>query len=195
MECCRDGRPSRRISHLHRGTLELCQSDHWVLGHLPEEGPSPLIAQFGRVASSRTSLGGSKLYPFKNDGGHTVLGDLQCSRNVLEHFPRSVPQHNPVSDIYGQLFDLMAWFSLWLALPTVGPYIDRCVPFQSCRNISRMINWNRMYLSSVCSFLAKGLNTYVTKVFLFWIFYELANISEPVFALSLCVDCWGFVFI
>jgi hypothetical protein len=24
----------------HRGTLELCQSDHEVLGHLPDQGPS-----------------------------------------------------------------------------------------------------------------------------------------------------------
>ena len=27
-------------------------------------------------------------------------------------------------------FHLMAWFLLWHALSTVGPYIDRCVPFQ-----------------------------------------------------------------
>ena len=34
------GCPSGRFSHLHRGTLELCQSDHWVLGHLPDQYPS-----------------------------------------------------------------------------------------------------------------------------------------------------------
>ena len=34
----------------------------------------------------------------------------------------------------------------------------------SCRNISRMINGNRMHLSSISSLLAKGLNSYVTKV-------------------------------
>ena len=53
-------------------------SDHRVLGHLPDQGPSPPIAQFGRVASSRKSLGGSKLLPFQNDGGHGVLVDLKC---------------------------------------------------------------------------------------------------------------------
>jgi hypothetical protein len=37
-----------------------------------------LIAQFGRAASSMKSVDGSKLLPFKNDGGHGVLGDLQC---------------------------------------------------------------------------------------------------------------------
>ena len=30
-------RPSGRFSHLHRGTLELCQSDHRVLVHLPDQ--------------------------------------------------------------------------------------------------------------------------------------------------------------
>jgi hypothetical protein len=35
------------------------------------------------VASCRKSLGVSKLLPFKNDGGHCVLGDLQCCRNDL----------------------------------------------------------------------------------------------------------------
>jgi hypothetical protein len=27
-------------------------------------------------------------------------------------------------------FDLMAWFLLWHALSTVGPYIDSCVPLE-----------------------------------------------------------------
>ena len=31
-------------------------------------------------------------------------------------------------------FDLIAWFLLWHALSTVGPYIDRCAPFQSMSN-------------------------------------------------------------
>ena len=77
VEYFKDGCPSGRFSHLYRGTLELCQSDHRALGHLPDQGPSSLTAQFGRSAKSRKSLGGSKRLPFKNDGGHCVLGDLQ----------------------------------------------------------------------------------------------------------------------
>ena len=100
VECCRNGCPSGSFSHLHRGTVELSQSDHRVLGHLLDQGPSSLIGQFGREVSS--SLGGSKLLPFKNDGGHCVVGDLQCCRSVFVHFPRSVPRHNPVSELYGQ---------------------------------------------------------------------------------------------
>ena len=58
----------------------------------------------------------------------TVLGDLQCCRNVLVPFPRSVPQHNSV-------FDLMAWLLLWLELSTVGLFIKTdSVPFQIMSN-------------------------------------------------------------
>ena len=93
MECCRDGWPSGRFSHLHRGTLELCQSDHRVLGHLPDQGPSPLVAQFGRVASYGKSLGGSKLLPFKNDGALLYYADnykylsvwLDCKLSFQTH--------------------------------------------------------------------------------------------------------------
>ena len=60
-------------------------------GHLPDQGPSPPIAQFGPAASSRKSLGGFKL-----------LGVLQCCRNVLAPFLRSVPRHNPVLERYSK---------------------------------------------------------------------------------------------
>ena len=76
-------------------TEELCQSDHRVPGHLPDQGSSPPIAQFGRSASSRMSIGGSKLLPFKNDGGHYVLCNLQMSQNSTDYS-----------------FNLMAWFLL-----------------------------------------------------------------------------------
>ena len=41
----------------------------------------------------------------------------------------------------------------------------------SCRNISRMINGNRMHLRSISSLIANGLYTYVNKVFLFFLFF------------------------
>ena len=49
--------------------------------------PSPPIAQFGRTANSRKSLGASKLLTFKNDGGHCVLGELQLIGHDLERHP------------------------------------------------------------------------------------------------------------
>lgn len=77
-------------------------------------------------ASSRNSVGGSKLLPFKNDGGHCVLGDLQCCRNGLIPFST-----DPVQSI---------------TLTTGGLQ-------SSCRNISRVINGNRMHLSSISSII------------------------------------------
>jgi hypothetical protein len=53
----------------------------------------------------------------------------------------------------------------------------------SCRNISSMINGNRI-LSLILSLISKGLNTYVNKVFLFFVFNECANISKNL--LKLC---------
>ena len=71
------------LEGFHISTEELWSSvsDHRVLGHLPDQSLSTPIAQFGRTASSRKSIGGSELLPFKNDGGHCVLGDLQIKSN------------------------------------------------------------------------------------------------------------------
>ena len=147
VECFRDGCPSRSFSHLHRGTLELYQSDHWVLGHLLTKALLPWLLS---LASSRKSLGGYKRLAFKNDLSHSVLGDLQCCRNVLTLFPRSVPR---------QISTDNSWlgFLLWHALWTVGPYIDRCVPFKIMSNqfnlprvdSNQVINRNRMHLSPI----------------------------------------------
>jgi hypothetical protein len=61
-------------------------------------------------------------------------------------------------------FDLIASFLLWYALSTVGPYIDKCVPFQIMSNqlnlpqvysnqlVETSQGWlmeNRMHLSSI----------------------------------------------
>ena len=113
---------------------ELYQIDHKVLGHLPDQGPSPPIAQFGRASSSRKSLGGSKLLRIieaKIDQIQIVLGDLQCCRHFLEPFPRSVPQHNPVSELYGQI---LRPHGLVFALTCTVNLIDWCVPFQIMSN-------------------------------------------------------------
>jgi hypothetical protein len=127
--------PLGAFSHIYRGTLELCHCDHWVLGQLPDQGPSPLISQFGRATRSRTSLGGFKLLPFKNGRGHCVFVDCQCCRNVLVPLsPDLCPDKIMSQSSKDNSFDLMAWFLLWYTLSTGGAYIDRCVPFQIMSN-------------------------------------------------------------
>jgi hypothetical protein len=112
VECCRDGCPCARFSHLQRGTLELYQSDHRVLGHLPDQGPSTPIAQFGLAASSRKSLGGSKLLPFKNDGGHCVLGTFNDAETFWYPSPDLCLDTILSQSSMDNSFDQMAWFLL-----------------------------------------------------------------------------------
>ena len=169
MEWCRDGCPSGRFSHLHRGTLELCQSDHWVLSHLPDQGPSPPIAQFGRAAGSRKYLDCSKLLPFMNDGGHCVLRDLQCCRHFLVPFPRSVPRHNPVSELYRQFLQphglvlaltcTVNCGNLYRQVCALTNHVQSiefttCGLQSSCRNI-KDDQWNQ----DASDLIVKGLNT------------------------------------
>ena len=150
VECCRDGCPSVRFSHLHRGTLELCQSDHWVLGHLPDQGPSPPIDWLGRVASSRKSLGGSKLLPFKNDVGTVFLGTFNaaemfwypspalCLDTILSWSSSTSQPHDLMTS-----FPSTSWLGFCSGMSTVGPYIGWCVPFQ--------IMWSQLNLPQVDS--------------------------------------------
>ena len=109
-------------------------SYHRVLGHLPDQGPSPLIAQFAPAASSRNSLGGSKLISFKSDGGRCIFGDFQCCRHFLVPFPRSVPRHNPVSELYGQFLRPHGLVISLTCTVNCGTLYRQCVPFQIISN-------------------------------------------------------------
>ena len=86
-ECCRDVWVSGRFSHLHRGT---------------DQGPSPAIAQFGRAGVLGRVLVVPNFFHFRMREATVFLGDLQCCRHFLGPFPRSVPRHNPVSELYWQ---------------------------------------------------------------------------------------------
>ena len=133
------------------------------------------------------------------DGGHCVLGDLQCCRNILVPFPRFVLRHNPVSELYGQFLRSFGLIFALTCTVTGGTLYRQLCAFpnhvqsiefttgglqSSFRNISRMFNGNRMQRSSISRLIAKGRNTYVNKVSVL-IFYTFAKKSKPVFALSL----------
>ena len=135
------------------------------------------------------------------------LGPSILHTLFLVPFPRSVPRHNPVSVLYGRFLRPRGLvFALTCAINCETLYRQMCafpnhvqsIEFttgglqSSCRNISRMINGNRMHLSSISILIAKGLNTYVNKVFQFCICDTFANMSKSLFSQYyygvLCVD-------
>ena len=84
----------------------------------------------------------------------TVFLDLQCCRNVLVPFPRSVPRHNPVSVLYAQflrshglVFDLTCTVNCGTLIRQVCAFPNHVQSIEfitgvlqsSCRNISRKI--------------------------------------------------------
>ena len=70
------------------------------------------IAQFGKEARSRKSLGDSKLLPFKNVGGHCFLGDLNAAD--IFYYPSPDPCLDTILSRRStdNSFELMAWFLL-----------------------------------------------------------------------------------
>jgi hypothetical protein len=91
----------------------------------------PQLLSLARAASSRKGLGGSKHIPFKNDGGHCVLGDFQCCKNNVGN---PSPDHNPVSELYGQFFRPHGLVFALTPSVNLRPYMDRCFPFQIMYN-------------------------------------------------------------
>jgi hypothetical protein len=108
----------------------------------------------------------------------------------LVPFPRSMPQHNLASKLS---LILMAWFLLWNALSTVGPYIDRCVPFQIMSNQLKLpeVDSNEVVETSQGWSMETGCiwaQFRVSWKVYFWKFW-LCHYGV------LFVDWWGFVFI
>jgi hypothetical protein len=80
------------------------------------------------------SLGGSKLLPFKNDGGHCVLGDIQCCRNVFGTLPQICATTQSCLGFLRTIpFDLMAWyFGLTCSVICGTLYRQVCAFSKSC---------------------------------------------------------------
>ena len=156
VECCRDGCP---IS-----TVELWSSIRVTIGFLVN-------------SLTKAILPNCKVCPLCSWGPSML-------QKCLIPFPRSVPRHNPVSELYGQfLWPHNLFFALTCTVNYETLYRQVCAfpnHFQliefttcglqsSCRNISRIISWTWMHLNSKSSLTAKGLNTYVRYCLLYWI--------------------------
>ena len=87
------------------------------------------------LASLSFYSGAAMVLSFKNDRGHCVIGEFFNAAEMF-WYPSSDLCLNTILSWSStdNSFNLMAWFLLWHALSTVGPYIDRCVPFQIMSN-------------------------------------------------------------
>jgi hypothetical protein len=92
-----------------------------------------------------------------------------------------VPQHNPVSELYGQFLPPNSLVFALTALSTVGP-VYRQVPFQIMSNqlnlpqveSNQVVEKSQGWSTEILSLIAKGLNAYADKVFLCFILYTFA---------------------
>ena len=125
-------------------------SDHRVLGHHPDQDPCPwLLSVAGWPALGRVLLV-PNFFHLRLIEATVFLGTFNtadifwypspdlCLDTIL---PRSSTDNS---------FDLMTWFLFWHALATVGPFIDRYVPFQimsSQLNLSQ-VDFNQVVESS-----------------------------------------------
>ena len=102
--------------------LPSSQRNSGALSEWPSGSWSPRPRHFSPDCSvwpgSWKSLGGFKLLPFKNDGGHCVLVDLQCSRMFWYSSPALYLDTILSRSSMDNSYDLMAWFLLWHALST-----------------------------------------------------------------------------
>ena len=94
VECCRDGCPFGRFSHLYRGILELCHSLTKAL--LPQ-----LLSLAGRTALGKV-LVVPNFFHLRMMEATVFLGTFNAADIFWYPSPRSVSQHNPVSELYGQ---------------------------------------------------------------------------------------------
>ena len=174
LKCWRDCRPSGRFSLLSQETLSFCQSGLWVLGHLPIQGPSCPVVQFGQTASSRKSLGSSIFFPFPNDRAHCALENFQHSQNCFIPILRCIPTNNSISEflwLHGGVSALTCNDNYWTWYTRVCFLLHHVQSINlatgglqsSSGDISRMLKGNWMHLSSIWSVMAKGLNTYWLK--------------------------------
>ena len=115
--------------------------DHWssvrvTIRFLVTSLTKALLPRLHSLAA-RPSLGVlvvPKLLRFKNDGGHCVLGDLQCCTHFWYPSPDLCLDTILSRRSTVNYLDLIAWVLLWHALSTVRHFIDRCVPFQIISN-------------------------------------------------------------
>jgi hypothetical protein len=123
--------PSGRFSHLHRGTLELCQSDDWFLvTSLTKALLSLLLSLAGRPALGRV-LVVPNFFHLRMMEATVFLGTFNAADICWYPFPNVCLYTTLFQSSNGQF---PSPHGLVFALLAMVPYIDRCVPFQIMSN-------------------------------------------------------------
>ena len=137
VECCRDGCLSDRAPEF-LSTEELWSSVRVTIWFLVTYLTKALLPQLLSLAGW-PALGRALVVPIffhLRMMEVTFLGDPQCCKKKML-FPSTDLCLDTILSSRSSMdnfFDLIACFLLWHALSTVGPYIDRCVPFQIMSN-------------------------------------------------------------
>ena len=174
--------PSGSFSHLHE---EVWSSVRVTIGFLVTSLTKALLPRYLSLAG-RTALGRVLVVPnffhLRMMEATVFLGTFNAADIFWYPSPDLCLSKNS--------FNLMAWFLLWYCTVNCGTLYRQMCAFpnhiqsiefttgwlqSSNRNISCMINGNRMHLRSISSLSSKGLNTFVNKVFLFFICNYLAK--------------------
>jgi hypothetical protein len=129
----------------------------------------------------------AKLLPFKNDEATVFLGTFNGCRHFLLPFPRSHGLMFPLTCTVncGTLYRQVCAFPIHIQSIKFGLK-------SSCKNISSMFNGNRMHRSSISNLIAKGLNTYVNKVYIFFMLNTFARILKTCFPFVIMGYCVYF---
>lgn len=96
VESFRNSCPSGNLFSLHRARLELCQSDHWILGHLHSAHLLPLLTLVWQPALGRILPD----FFYSQMMATAVLSGSFSAAEISLLFPRFFPRYSSVSAVY-----------------------------------------------------------------------------------------------
>ena len=182
MECCRDGCPSGEVLPSQQRNSRAVRVTIGFLVTSLTKALLTLIAQFVRQALGRV-LEIPLFFHLRMMEATVFLGTFNTAEMFwypspdlcLNTFLSRSSTENSFKP-HGLVFALTFTVNCGTLYRQVCAFLNHVQSIEfttgglqsSCRNISRMINGNRLHLSSILSLIEKGLNAYVKKVFLFF---------------------------
>ena len=151
VECCRDGCLYGRFSHLHRGTLELCQSGHQVLGHFPDQTLFHWSLSLARWPALGRVLGVPNLFHLRMMEATVFLGTFNAVDIFWYPSPDLCLDTILSRSSTDSSFNLLAWFLLWHALSNQikSNYICHMHQIHRCSPYCEMLTYKPLFNNAV----------------------------------------------